>query len=137
MTLRDFATGVQLDRNLMRSKRAQFAEQKPDIHGNLYGWSLESIKDHLYKYVSENTGMSMKSRLAHVKAVNETYGTNFRAYRKDGVWHVLNNTNPESVLKLSENPNEPKQLGIFSDDQFYIKVDLQNLGKELMNKCGW
>jgi len=137
MTLRDFATGMPLDKNLMKSKNAQFAEQKLDVHGNLYGWSLSSIKDHLYKYVTENVGLSEKARLAHVKKVNDTYGTNFRVYKQGRMWYVLDNTNPKSMLKLSENPNEPKQMSIFSDDQFYIKTNLQNLGKDLMDKCGW
>ena len=108
---------------------------KPDINGNYYGWSVQSIYNHLYSYVVESTGYSSKEKLSHVKKVNKLYGTNFRAFRKNGVWQLLNNTNEYNKLKLSEDPNEPKQLELFGSQENQI-TELANLGKNLReNQC--
>ena len=70
-----------------------------------------------------------KEKLSHVKKVNKLYGTNFRAFRKNGVWQLLNNTNEYNKLKLSENLNEPKQ----QENQV---TELAKLGKNLReNQC--
>ena len=117
--------------HLLDAEQPRFADE----HGNYYGWSVESIYNHLHSYVIESTGISDKEKLSHVKKVNELYGTNFRAFKKNGIWQLLNNTNGYDKLKLSENPNEPKQLELFDSQENQV-TELDKLGKNLReNQC--
>lgn len=108
---------------------------KQDVHGNYYGWSVQSIYNHLYSYVIESTGYSGKEKLSHVKKINALYGTNFRAFNRNGVWQLLNNTNSKDKLKLSENPNVPKRLELFEGiDQDQIR-ELKKEAEEIKKQC--
>lgn len=108
---------------------------KQDVHGNYYGWSVQSIYNRLYSYIIESTGYSDKEKLSHVKKINALYGTNFRAFKKDGVWQLLNNTNSKDKLKLSENPNVSKQLELFEGiDQDKIR-ELKKEAEEIKKQC--
>lgn len=98
-------TGITTSDDLMAGRT------KYDEHGNNYGWSVESIARHLYTYVIESTGYSLKTRKKHVKDVNALYGTNFGVYKdKDtGRLRIRPNTNPLNKLKLTKNPYDTQQ----------------------------
>ena len=130
---------LNLQSKLDNNKSVQSEDEisaKFDVHGNRYGWSVESIRKHLIDYVEQSTGLEEKIRRRHVKDVNKLYGTNFGVYKdKEGYLKLKNNTNGSDKLTLSENPNEPKQLNLF--DNFDIRSSLKELGEQLMRQCGY
>ena len=111
----------------------------------MYGWSIESIGNHLKSLIEDLAGAYDKSggtkspglykhMVDHTNEVNELYGTNFGVYkeRKTKEVKIKWNTNPESYLTLSENPYEPRQLELFDNFGNSISEDLRKLGSDLM-----
>lgn len=78
---------------------------KANEYGDKFGWSIESITNHLIDYVANSAGVPDIEAKRHVKDINDRYGTNFGVYRKNGVRMLKRNTKPISELSLTENPN--------------------------------
>lgn len=134
---------LNLQSEMQRNDSYSPIDNHMDIYGNNYGWSVESIGNHLKTLINDIKGsykQGIKSAslynymVNHVADVNSKYGTNFQVYkeRTTGIVKIKWNTNPQDMLNLTDNPNSPKQLELFDN-----LSELRKLGQDLMRQCGY